>query len=162
LNEQVYSRVNNGPYLVAGATTKEDYEALRHRMIETLRQLDQRLATSRFLFGGQVTEADVRLWPTLARFDTGYNPLSGISERPLTSFANLWRYARDLYRHPRSATPPTSPSSAACSSGLGHHSCTTDHGELRSNLTRLTGTHPPARHASSSRARRAAGHQQPS
>lgn len=100
LNEQVYTRVNNGPYLVAGASTREEYEALRHRMIETLRQLDQRLATSRFLFGGQITEADVRLWPTLARFDTGYNPLAGVSERPLTSFANLWRYARDLYQYP--------------------------------------------------------------
>jgi glutathionyl-hydroquinone reductase len=33
---------------------------------------------------------DVRLWPTLARFDLGYNPLAKISERPLTSYPNLW------------------------------------------------------------------------
>jgi glutathione S-transferase/putative glutathione S-transferase len=100
LNEQVYSRVNNGPYLVSGATDKDDYETLRHRMIATMTELDQRLATTRFLFGSQITEADVRLWPTLARFDTGYNPLAGVSERRLTDFANLWPYARDLYQHP--------------------------------------------------------------
>ena len=69
-------------------------------MIATMTELDARLAASRFLFGRQLTEADVRLWPTLARFDTGYNPLTGVSERRLTDFANLWPYARDLYQLP--------------------------------------------------------------
>ncbi len=100
LNEQVYQHVNNGPYLVAGATTRDDYETLRHRMTATMAELDERLAVSRFLFGSQITEADVRLWPTLARFDTGYNPLAGVSEHRLTDYANLWPYARDLYQHP--------------------------------------------------------------
>jgi len=100
LNEQVYTCVNNGPYLVAGATCRDDYETLRHRMIATMTELDERLSASRFLFGSQITEADVRLWPTLARFDTGYNPLAGVSERRLTDFANLWPYARDVYQHP--------------------------------------------------------------
>ncbi len=52
-------------------------------MIATLEELDQRLASRRMLFGSQLTEADVRLWPTLARFDTGYNVLAGVSERRL-------------------------------------------------------------------------------
>jgi glutathione S-transferase/putative glutathione S-transferase len=69
-------------------------------MIATLEALDERLANRRYLFGGQLTEADVRLWPTLARFDAGYNPLAGVSERRLTEFANLWGYARDLYQRP--------------------------------------------------------------
>jgi putative glutathione S-transferase len=42
----------------------------------------------------------VRLWPTLARFDLSYNPLGKISERRLTSYPNLWGYARDLYQRP--------------------------------------------------------------
>jgi glutathionyl-hydroquinone reductase len=100
LNERVYQTVNNGPYRVAGATTRDDYEELRHAMIETLEDLDRRLADRRYLFGSQITEADVRLWPTLARFDAGYNPLAGVSERGLTGFANLWAYARDLYQRP--------------------------------------------------------------
>ncbi|HEV3290202.1 MAG TPA: glutathione S-transferase C-terminal domain-containing protein [Streptosporangiaceae bacterium] len=100
LNAQVYQTVNNGPYQVAGAVTREDYETLRHAMIATLTELDARLADRRLLFGSELTEADVRLWPTLARFDLGYNPMAGVSERPLTSFPNLWGYARDLYQRP--------------------------------------------------------------
>jgi glutathionyl-hydroquinone reductase len=45
-------------------------------------------------------EADVRLWPMLARFDPGYNPLGKISERRLVDFPSLWGYARDLYHLP--------------------------------------------------------------
>ncbi|MCW2920077.1 MAG: glutathione S-transferase [Actinomycetia bacterium] len=100
LNEQVYETVNNGTYRVAGATTREDYERLRHLLIATLEQLDERLADRRFLFGDQITEADVRLWVTLARFDLGYNPLAKVSERRLVDFPNLWAYARDLYQTP--------------------------------------------------------------
>jgi glutathione S-transferase/putative glutathione S-transferase len=100
LNSDVYQTLNNGPYRVAGAATQQDYEDLRHQMIATMEELDARLANRRFLFGGQLTEADVRLWPTLARFDAGYNPMAGVSERPLTAFGNLWGYARDLYQLP--------------------------------------------------------------
>ncbi len=100
LNDRVYDTVNNGTYRVAGATTAEEYEQLRRLLIGTFEYLDERLASSRYLFGRAVTEADIRLWPTLARFDLGYNPLAKISERPLTDFPNLWGYARDLYRLP--------------------------------------------------------------
>jgi glutathionyl-hydroquinone reductase len=92
--------VNNGTYQVAGATTQADYQQLRQQLIASLAELDQRLAGRRFLFGTGITEADVRLWPTLARFDLGYNPLGKISERRLVSYPNLWGYARDLYQHP--------------------------------------------------------------
>lgn len=100
LNERVYEAINNGPYLVAGATTEEEYTTLAGRMTGMLAELDERLAGQRYLFGSQLTEADVRLWPTLARFDYGYNPMAGVSERPLTSYQNLWGYARDLYSRP--------------------------------------------------------------
>jgi putative glutathione S-transferase len=100
LNERVYQTVNDGPYRVAGATTEQEYDELRHRMIATLEDLDGRLAGRRYLFGGELTEADVRLWPTLARFDLGYNPMAKVSERPLADFPALWAYARDLYRQP--------------------------------------------------------------
>src|SRR6185437_11348363 len=51
LNERVYTGVNNGPYRVAGATTRQDYEQLRHAMIAMLEELDDRLAGRRYLFG---------------------------------------------------------------------------------------------------------------
>jgi glutathionyl-hydroquinone reductase len=100
LNERVYQTVNDGPYRVAGATTEREYDELRHRTIATLEDLDGRLASSRYLFGAAVTEADVRLWPTLARFDLGYNPMAKVSERRLVDFPALWAYARDLYQLP--------------------------------------------------------------
>ena len=113
--QTVYQTVNDGPYRVAGAATQADYERLRQAMIATLEELDRRLAGRRLLMGGQLTEADVRLWPTLARFDTGYNPMAGVSERRLTDFPNLWAYARDLYQRPafRDTTDFTSPPLAA-------------------------------------------------
>jgi len=100
LNERVYETVNDGPYRIAGATTEREYNELRHRTIAMLEDLDGRLASSRYLLGAAVTEADVRLWPTLARFDLGYNPLAKISERRLVDFPVLWAYARDLYHQP--------------------------------------------------------------
>jgi glutathione S-transferase/putative glutathione S-transferase len=100
LNVHVYQDVNNGTYQVAGATTEADYERLRQRLITAFGELDERLADRRYLFGDRLTEADVRLWPTLARFDLGYNPVGKISPRPLTSYPNLWAYARDLYQRP--------------------------------------------------------------
>jgi glutathionyl-hydroquinone reductase len=100
LNERVYALVNNAPYEIAGATTREDYDNLRHRTVAMLDEMDGRLADRRYLFGDRLTEADVRLWPTLARFDLGYNPMAGISERRLVDFPHLWAYARDLYQRP--------------------------------------------------------------
>jgi glutathionyl-hydroquinone reductase len=100
MNERVYETVNNGTYRVAGATTEPEYTELRHRLIATLDELERRLAGQRYLFGAALTEADVRLWPTLARFDLGYNPLGKISERRLVDFPVLWDYARDLYQRP--------------------------------------------------------------
>ncbi|HEX3925248.1 MAG TPA: glutathione S-transferase C-terminal domain-containing protein [Streptosporangiaceae bacterium] len=67
LNERVYETVNNGTYRVAGATTEPEYQELRQKLTGTLDALDERLAGQRYLFGAAVTEADVRLWPTLAR-----------------------------------------------------------------------------------------------
>lgn len=62
LNERVYETVNNGTYRVAGVTNEADYEELRHALLDTFEHLEARLADRRFLFGDQITEADVRLW----------------------------------------------------------------------------------------------------
>ena len=100
LNDHIYETVNDGPYRISGAVIEEDYERLRRTMIGTFQELDERLAGSRYLFGDRITEADVRLWPTLVRYDLFYNPMAGISEQHLPDFPHLWRYARDLYQLP--------------------------------------------------------------
>jgi putative glutathione S-transferase len=65
-----------------------------------LDELEARLADRRYLFGEQITEADVRLWVTLVRFDTVYVTLFKANLRRLVDYPKLWAYARDLYREP--------------------------------------------------------------
>lgn len=55
------------------------------------------MACSRYLFGDTVTEVDIRLWVSLARFDIVYNPLFRVNLKRLTDYPRLWGYARDLY-----------------------------------------------------------------
>lgn len=100
LNVRIYEYANTAAGRIASAATEAEYGAARRAVISFLEELDARLADRRFLFGSGITEADVRLWPTLLRFDLSDNAAAGISERPLTAFPNLWAYARDLYRHP--------------------------------------------------------------
>ncbi|MEV8635821.1 glutathione S-transferase C-terminal domain-containing protein [Streptosporangium sp. NPDC051023] len=100
LNARIYEYVNTAAGRVASATTEAEYHEARKAVIAFLEELDARLADRRFLFGSGITESDVRLWPTLLRFDVSDNPGARISERPLTAFPNLWDYARDLYQHP--------------------------------------------------------------
>lgn len=100
LNGWIYYDINTGVSRVARAATEDDREQERHRVVAALERLDGRLAEQRFLTGDTITEADVRLWVTLARFDTEHNRGHLISERELTDFEHLWPYARDLYQRP--------------------------------------------------------------
>jgi putative glutathione S-transferase len=100
LNERVYTDVNNGVYQCGFATSQAAYDAAVARLFTALDDLDQRLATRRYLFGDAITEADVRLWVTLARFDTVYVTHFKTNLRRLAEYPNLWPYARDLYQQP--------------------------------------------------------------
>ncbi|RVX39707.1 glutathione S-transferase/putative glutathione S-transferase [Nonomuraea polychroma] len=100
LNGWIYYDVNTGVARVARSTTEADREQERHRVVAALERLDERLAEQRFLTGDTITEADVRLWVTLARFDSEHNRGHLISERELSDFEHLWPYARDLYQRP--------------------------------------------------------------
>ncbi|MFF0862805.1 glutathione S-transferase C-terminal domain-containing protein [Nonomuraea sp. NPDC003560] len=100
LNAWIYHDVNTGVTRVAPAGTEAAREDERHRVVAALERLDERLAEQRFLTGDTITEADVRLWVTLARFDALHNREHLISERELPDFEHLWGYARDLYQRP--------------------------------------------------------------
>lgn len=100
LNDYVYNNVNNGMYLVAGALDKAQYDHLRGNVVSAFETLDARLADSRYLMGDQLTEADVRLWVTVVRFDVAYNMEFKVSERNIVDYPNLWAWARDLYTRP--------------------------------------------------------------
>jgi glutathionyl-hydroquinone reductase len=96
----IYHAVNNGVYKAGFASSQAAYEEAFDAVFATLDALEERLARRRFLLGGQLTEADVRLFPTLARFDAVYYLLYKCNLHPLASYQHLWGYARDLYQRP--------------------------------------------------------------
>ncbi len=100
INADVYENVNNGVYRAGFAGTQEQYHEWVVRIFNTLDKLESRLAMRRFLLGDRISEADVRLWVTLARFDCVYYSHFKASLRRLSDFTNLWGYARDLYSLP--------------------------------------------------------------
>ncbi|MBT2208406.1 glutathione S-transferase family protein [Actinomadura sp. NEAU-AAG7] len=100
LNDLVYRTVNNGVYRAGFATAQDAYEEAFDALFATLDGLEERLAGRRYLLGDAVTEADVRLYPTLARFDAVYYSHFKCNLRRLADYPNLWGYARDLYSIP--------------------------------------------------------------
>ena len=100
LNDYIYPKLNNGVYMSGFATTQEAYEEAVTGVFEALDRLDERLATRRYLTGPQITEADWRLFTTLARFDPVYHGHFKCNLRRLVDYANLSGYLRDLYQVP--------------------------------------------------------------
>jgi len=100
LGALIYHAVNNGVYKCGFATSQADYEEAFDSLFATLDALEERLARRRFLLGASLTEADVRLFPTLARFDAVYYQLYKCNLHMLASYRHLWGYARDLYQRP--------------------------------------------------------------
>jgi len=98
INDVVFRNVNNGVYRAGFATTQEAYEAAFDDLFSTLDELEARLAGSRYLVGGRVTEADWRLFTTLLRFDSVYVGHFKCNRQRLADYPNLSAYLRDLYQ----------------------------------------------------------------
>jgi len=100
VNERVYRTVNNGVYRAGFATAQEKYDQAVTALFATLDWLEKRLAKRRWLCGRQFTEADVRLFTTLVRFDAVYYSHFKCNLRRLTDYPRLWRYARRIHALP--------------------------------------------------------------
>lgn len=100
LNELIYASVNNGVYRCGFARSQQAYTEAVTELFRVLDELELRLSGQRYLIGPALTEADVRLWVTLARFDVVYYSHFKASVRRLADYPNLWAYARDLYSIP--------------------------------------------------------------
>ena len=98
--ELVFADVNNGVYRCGFADSQQAYERAYERLFARLDWLSDRLATRRFLVGDTITEADVRLFTTLARFDAVYHGHFKTNRSTLASMPVLWAYARDLFQTP--------------------------------------------------------------
>ncbi len=95
-----YDDVNNAVYEAGFSTDADSYAEAYHRLFDRLDWLEHRLATKRYLVGDTITEADVRLWPTLVRFDAVYHNHFKCNRNKLSEMPALWGYARDLFQTP--------------------------------------------------------------
>jgi putative glutathione S-transferase len=98
--QRIYTEVNNGVYRAGFAGSQEAYEAAYDRLFVALDWLSERLSGQRYLVGDTITEADVRLFTTLARFDAVYHGHFKCNRNKLTELPELWAYARDLFQTP--------------------------------------------------------------
>ena len=100
VNRRVFRDVNNGVYRCGFAGTQEAYETAYHRLWDALDWLEVRLTSQRYLVGDTITEADVRLFTTLVRFDPVYHGHFKCNRNLLSQMPALWGYARDLFQTP--------------------------------------------------------------
>ncbi|WP_424210772.1 glutathione S-transferase family protein [Streptomyces sp. BI20] len=98
--ELVYRDVNNGVYRAGFASDQETYEAAFERLFSRWDWLTRRLTDRRYLVGDHVTEADIRLFTTLVRFDAVYHGHFKCNREKLSENPVLWAYARDLFQTP--------------------------------------------------------------
>ena len=100
INERIYTTVNNGVYRCGFAKSQEAYEEAFHNLFESLDYLDNLLDEHRYLCGERITEADWRLYPTLARFDAAYYGNFKCNKMHIYEYPNLSNYLRELYQWP--------------------------------------------------------------
>nr|WP_082748280.1 glutathione S-transferase C-terminal domain-containing protein [Nocardioides jensenii] len=98
--KRVFTEVNNGVYRCGFAGSQESYDAAYDRLWTAMDWLEERLTDRRYLMGDAITEADVRLFTTLARFDAVYHGHFKCNRNKLTEMPALWGYARDLFQTP--------------------------------------------------------------
>jgi glutathionyl-hydroquinone reductase len=103
INDYVYENVNNGVYRCGFATRQRAYERAYEALFDALDVIEKRLARQRFLVGNRLTEADIRLFTTLIRFDAVYYGHFKCNRNRIADFPNLSNYLRDIYQFPGSA-----------------------------------------------------------
>lgn len=100
INDRLYERFNNGVYRAGFATTQEAYENAVHDVVDSLDFLEQRLEGQDYLVGNRLTEADIRAFVTLIRFDLAYHGLFKINLRQVREYPNLRSYLRRIHGLP--------------------------------------------------------------
>jgi glutathionyl-hydroquinone reductase len=100
IDDLVFHDINNGVYKCGFATSQAAYERAYDALFARLDWLEERLTDRRYLVGDRLTEADIRLFTTLVRFDAVYHGHFKANRNKLTEMPALWAYARDLYQTP--------------------------------------------------------------
>jgi len=100
VNTRIYNTLNNGVYRSGFARSQAAYDSAVSELFDTLDWVEARLARHRYLVGERLTEADWRLFPTLARFDLVYHTHFKCNRKWIREYPNLWAYTRELYQMP--------------------------------------------------------------
>lgn len=100
LNDWIYSCINNGVYRCGFAKKQTAYSRAFEELFEALDRVEAILADSRYLTGSELTEADVRLFTTLVRFDAVYVTHFKCNLKRIVDYPNIWGFTRDIYQTP--------------------------------------------------------------
>lgn len=100
INDMIYHQVNNGVYKAGFATSQVAYDEAVMALFKTLENLECRLGDSRYLMGKTLTEADLRLWTTLVRFDAVYVTHFKCDRKRIADYLNLSELLREIYQLP--------------------------------------------------------------
>ncbi|XP_033111849.1 glutathionyl-hydroquinone reductase YqjG-like [Anneissia japonica] len=98
VNEWVTPNISNGVYRAGFATTQEAYNEGVKGLFENLDKVEEILSKNRFLTGDRFTEADVRLFTTLVRFDTVYVGHFKCNKKRIVDYPNMWGYLKEIYQ----------------------------------------------------------------
>ena len=102
LNQVIYANINNGAYKAGFSANQQVYEIAFKKYFSTLQDLEEEMAVDGrpFLTGVNLTEADVRLFPTLFRHDPVYFLRMKLNGARMLDFPNLWRWICRVYGIP--------------------------------------------------------------
>lgn len=101
VNAFTYDNINNGVYKAGFATKQDVYEQEVQHVFDALETLDQRLENQDYLVGSRFTEADIRLFMTLIRFEHVYYGHFKCNLKHLDDYENVWNYTKRIYNHPK-------------------------------------------------------------
>jgi putative glutathione S-transferase len=100
IGKGIFHDVNNGVYKCGFASSQRAYDRAYDALWSRMDELSEHLSTRRYLVGDSITQADIRLWVTLVRFDAAYHGHFKANRHKLTELPVLWAYARDLFQTP--------------------------------------------------------------
>lgn len=100
INERLYDDFNNGVYRAGFATSRLAHEKAVADVFDSLEFIEQRLQGRRFLVGGRLTEADIRAFVTLIRFDLAYYDLFGTNRKRVREYPSISAYIQRIHNLP--------------------------------------------------------------
>ncbi|KAL7581208.1 hypothetical protein ACA910_005991 [Epithemia clementina (nom. ined.)] len=100
LNEWIYPSINNGVYRCGFAKSQEAYDKAIEELTVAFDRVEEILQKQRYIAGDIMTEADIRLFVTLVRFDEVYTVYFKTSTRYVARSESILNYVRDIYQTP--------------------------------------------------------------